>query len=160
MSDNEMRRALEADGEKLRMMTGQDHGPFPETQPGDTGYPFQIAIDSLKKLNTLTCDLARSEHENAVLSEENGAVHRMNGDLAAAVGYLRAEMLAAIGHMENARIDLGCSTKRAAEANLAAGIGRARAALEQTAPEPATSGENISEDHQPPRDQYGLEIKY
>lgn len=35
--DDEMQRALEADGEKLRQLTGQDHGPFPTVY--DEPYP-------------------------------------------------------------------------------------------------------------------------
>lgn len=32
MSDLDLRRALEADGEKLRQLTGEDHGPWLEPQ--------------------------------------------------------------------------------------------------------------------------------
>lgn len=32
-SDHEMQRALEADGEKLRQLTGEDHGPYFISEP-------------------------------------------------------------------------------------------------------------------------------
>jgi hypothetical protein len=42
MFTKEMQKALEADGEKLRQMTGEDHGPhFPEfLRRRDDGEPF------------------------------------------------------------------------------------------------------------------------
>lgn len=33
--DEELMRALEADGEKLRQLTGRDHGPWFDTEPTD-----------------------------------------------------------------------------------------------------------------------------
>lgn len=38
--DKEMQRALEADGEKLRAMTGEDHGPWS---------PFRLIFDALAR---------------------------------------------------------------------------------------------------------------
>lgn len=39
--DREMQRALEADGEKLRQLTGEDHGPWPREFPHETVWEFQ-----------------------------------------------------------------------------------------------------------------------
>lgn len=43
-ADREMEEALSADGEKLRGLTGEDHGPWlPNTEPGLLAARFAIA---------------------------------------------------------------------------------------------------------------------
>lgn len=67
--DREMQRALEADGEKLRQLTGEDHGPFDVagavTHPvdwhrsppfitslsGDGKYEVSIKVHSIEELH-------------------------------------------------------------------------------------------------------------
>lgn len=44
-TDKEMQRALEADGEKLRQMTGQDHGPRKLT-PEEAELIWRALMDS------------------------------------------------------------------------------------------------------------------
>jgi len=39
--DDEMQRALEADGEKLRQLTGEDHGPWPRMPRHSVDWQFQ-----------------------------------------------------------------------------------------------------------------------
>jgi len=47
--DEEMRKALEADGEKLRQLTGKDHGPFQERD-----YASELALcERYKTSNTI-----------------------------------------------------------------------------------------------------------
>lgn len=39
--DTEMQKALEADGEKLRQLTGEDHGPWPRLPSNAVDWQFQ-----------------------------------------------------------------------------------------------------------------------
>lgn len=43
--DREMQKALEADGEKLRQLTGEDHGPWPRSLPHAVDWQFQRVND-------------------------------------------------------------------------------------------------------------------
>lgn len=61
--DKEMQKALEADGEKLREMTGEDHGPWFFDDPGEDcgncggeGYVFDC-IDGCCEDAEVGCDL-------------------------------------------------------------------------------------------------------
>jgi hypothetical protein len=56
--DSEMMAALEADGEKLRAMTGEDHGPFDLDAPAMTKREaLQIAHERLTSVVAFCLDL-------------------------------------------------------------------------------------------------------
>lgn len=46
--DIEMQKALEADGEKLRQLTGEDHGPWKDLPRHSTDWQFQRGEDTLE----------------------------------------------------------------------------------------------------------------
>jgi len=64
--DKEMRRALEKDGEMLRAMTGEEHGPyFIETQPGAPNFDGAAAYELFGHLNEVEHLRAEIEDERA-----------------------------------------------------------------------------------------------
>lgn len=112
--DKEMQKALEADGEYLRQMTGEDHGPhfweegsFVMTEAGATerlgrfGHHPDPAIDFCIEVETLQgeiFDLGRGLTDGRMSSQEfirrfdRAMTFRVGGDLnaVAAKGILRA----------------------------------------------------------------------
>lgn len=84
MMDKAMRRALEADGEKLRQLTGQDHGPY---------FGVGGCLDEEAPQQWFTCDACDGTGEEVVgywgyepgcghghTMEEGRPCHRCGGD--------------------------------------------------------------------------------
>lgn len=71
MMDKEMQRALEADGEKLRALTGEDHGPVEDWPPDEPDFCIIHGYEHMRTDRGVIAYCTKCEEERAELRRLN-----------------------------------------------------------------------------------------